>query len=57
MKRGLKTWPYAVTADERLLELDYDKVMVDVESQWQQVRILHSRRFGNVLLLDGDLSE
>ena len=57
MKRGQVIWPYAVTADERLMELDYDCVLHETQSRWQHIRIMKSREHGAVLYLDGDLSE
>ena len=57
IRRGQPIWPYAVTADERLMENDYDKTVFEKNSEWQNIRIVHSREHGNVLFLDGDLSK
>ena len=46
-----------MTADERLMELDYDCVLHETQSIWQHIRIMKSREHGAVLYLDGDLSE
>ena len=56
IKRGQRVWPYSVTADERLLEFDFDHVVFEQRSPFQLVQIYHSPTNGNVLLLDGDLS-
>ena len=57
IKRGQTVWPYSVTADERLLEFDFDRVVFEQQSPFQLVQIYHSPTNGNVLLLDGDLSK
>ena len=57
IRRGQKVWPYAVSADERLLEMDYDELLWEKKSQYQLIRIFHSKEFGNVLFLDGDSSK
>ncbi len=57
IRRGQPVWPYMVTADERLQELDYDKLVFEMDSPWQNIRIFHSKENGNVLFLDGDASE
>ena len=49
-------WPYAITADERIMELDYDKVLFETDSKWQNIKIMNSKEHGAVLFLDGDLS-
>ncbi|XP_013379057.1 spermine synthase [Lingula anatina] len=56
VRRGGKVWPYYVTADERLVEPDYDKVVYETNSSWQNIKIMHSRELGNVLVLDDDVS-
>ena len=50
-------WPYAVSADERIQEFDYDDVLYNSQSEFQKITIMHSKSNGNVLLLDGDLSK
>lgn len=47
-------WP---TADGRFVEYDIDKVVYDEESDYQNIKILHSKQFGNILILNGDISE
>ncbi|KAJ6667579.1 hypothetical protein lerEdw1_016700 [Lerista edwardsae] len=47
-------WP---TADGRLVEYDIDEVVYDEDSAYQNIKILHSKQFGNILILSGDVSE
>ncbi|KAG5193384.1 hypothetical protein MG293_005907 [Ovis ammon polii] len=47
-------WP---TADGRLVEYDIDKVVYDEDSPYQNIKILHSKQFGNILILSGDVRE
>lgn len=46
-------WP---TADGRLVEYDIDEVVYDEDSPFQNIKILHSKQFGNILILSGDVS-
>uniref|UniRef100_A0A8C9B2R5 PABS domain-containing protein n=1 Tax=Prolemur simus TaxID=1328070 RepID=A0A8C9B2R5_PROSS len=46
-------WP---TADGRLVEYDIDEVMYDEDSPYQNIKILHSKQFGNILILSGDVN-
>ncbi|KAB0357062.1 hypothetical protein FD754_001218 [Muntiacus muntjak] len=46
-------WP---RADGRLAECDIDKVVYDEDSPYQDIKILHSKQFGNVLILSGDVN-
>uniref|UniRef100_H9GSY8 PABS domain-containing protein n=1 Tax=Anolis carolinensis TaxID=28377 RepID=H9GSY8_ANOCA len=46
-------WP---TADGRLVEYDIDEVVYDEESSYQNIKILHSKQFGNILILSGDVN-
>ncbi|XP_030058115.1 spermine synthase [Microcaecilia unicolor] len=46
-------WP---TADGRLVEYDIDDVVYDEESPYQNIKILHSKQFGNILILNGDVN-
>jgi len=57
IRRGQAVWPYAVSADERLLEFDYDELVYETNSKWQNIRIYHSQQQGNALVLDGDSSK
>ncbi len=56
VRRGQPVWPYAVSADERILEMDYDRLVYEKNSSFQNIRIFHSKECGNVLILDGDAS-
>ena len=53
---GVSQWPYAVSADERIIEMDYDKLVYEKDSPYQNIRIVHSKKNGNTLFLDGDAS-
>ncbi|KAM7100225.1 spermine synthase-like [Molossus nigricans] len=46
-------WP---TADGRLVEYDMDEVVYDEDSPYQNIKILHSRQYGNILILSGDVN-
>ncbi|XP_030740539.1 spermine synthase-like [Echinops telfairi] len=46
-------WP---TADGRLVEYDIDEVLYEEDSPYQNIKILHSKQFGNVLILSGDVN-
>ncbi|XP_045446054.1 spermine synthase [Melitaea cinxia] len=43
---------YYSTSDERLLEYDIDAVVFEETSSFQKVQIVHSKSFGNMLVLD-----
>ncbi|XP_014242677.1 spermine synthase isoform X2 [Cimex lectularius] len=44
---------YYPTSDERILEYDIDEVVFEETSPYQKVQIVHSKTFGNMLILDG----
>uniref|UniRef100_A0A8W8LVZ5 PABS domain-containing protein n=1 Tax=Magallana gigas TaxID=29159 RepID=A0A8W8LVZ5_MAGGI len=46
------TWRYAYSGDNRLQERDYEEIVFEMDSKWQNIKIAKSREFGNVLLLD-----
>ncbi|ELW67576.1 Spermine synthase [Tupaia chinensis] len=46
-------WPIA---DGRLVEYDIDEVVYDEDSPYQNIKILHSKQFGNILILSGDVN-
>ncbi|GFW36489.1 spermine synthase [Trichonephila clavipes] len=52
IKRGSTVPLYFTTADERILEYDFTKVIFEDESPYQNVKILHSPTLGNCLILD-----
>lgn len=43
---------YFTSCDDRIFEYDFDKMVFDGTSQYQQVRIYHSPTLGNALFLD-----
>ncbi|XP_028620695.1 spermine synthase-like [Grammomys surdaster] len=55
VRRGAidRYWP---TADGRLVEYDIDEVVYDEDSPYQNIKILHSKQFGNILILSGDVN-
>ncbi|GCB63944.1 hypothetical protein scyTo_0014701, partial [Scyliorhinus torazame] len=46
-------WP---TADGRLVEYDIDDIVYDEDSAYQNIKIVHSKQFGNILILNGDIN-
>uniref|UniRef100_A0A3Q3JLN8 PABS domain-containing protein n=1 Tax=Monopterus albus TaxID=43700 RepID=A0A3Q3JLN8_MONAL len=54
--RGAKVDRYWPTADGRLIEYDIDRVVYEEESAYQNIKILHSQQFGNILVLNGDIN-
>uniref|UniRef100_I3JC24 Spermine synthase n=1 Tax=Oreochromis niloticus TaxID=8128 RepID=I3JC24_ORENI len=54
--RGAKVDRYWPTADGRLIEYDIDKVVYEEDSEYQNIKILHSQQYGNILVLDGDVN-
>ncbi|KAF6728811.1 Spermine synthase [Oryzias melastigma] len=54
--RGAKVDRYWPTADGRLVEYDIDKVVYEEDSPYQNIKILHSKQYGNILVLDGDVN-
>jgi len=55
IRRGSRVWPYTVTADHRLVEADWDQIICEVNSQYQNIKIVNSPTNGHVLLLDDDV--
>lgn len=43
--------------DGRFIEYDIDEIVFEEDSKYQNVRIAHSKTFGNMLILDGDPSK
>uniref|UniRef100_A0A3Q1J630 Spermine synthase n=1 Tax=Anabas testudineus TaxID=64144 RepID=A0A3Q1J630_ANATE len=54
--RGAKVDRYWPTADGRLIEYDIDGVVYEEDSAYQNIKILHSQQFGNILVLNGDVN-
>lgn len=55
--RGAQIDRYWPLADGRLVEYDIDRVVFDEVSAYQDIKIMHSKQFGNILILNGDVSE
>ncbi|KAM6986670.1 spermine synthase [Aplochiton taeniatus] len=56
LTRGAAVDRYWPTADGRLVEYDIDRVVYDEDSVYQNIKILHSQQFGNILILNGDVN-
>ncbi|KAM4620045.1 spermine synthase [Polymixia lowei] len=56
LSRGASVDRYWPTADGRLVEYDIDRVVYDRDSDYQNIKILHSQQFGNILVLNGDVN-
>ncbi|XP_006627812.2 spermine synthase [Lepisosteus oculatus] len=54
--RGAGVDRYWPTADGRLVEYDIDQVVYERDSPYQNIKILHSEQFGNILILNGDVN-
>ncbi|XP_068121757.1 spermine synthase-like isoform X2 [Hyperolius riggenbachi] len=54
--RGAEVDRYWPTADGRLVEYDIDEVVYSKDSPYQNIKILHSKQFGNILILNGDVN-
>lgn len=52
VKRGSPIPLYFTAADERILEYDFNKVVFEAESPYQNIKILYSPTLGNCLILD-----
>lgn len=58
IKRGLYDVPrYVYSSDHRILEYDYDEIIYQHKSDYQDIKILHSASLGNQLLLDNRPSQ
>uniref|UniRef100_A0A667ZIA1 Spermine synthase n=1 Tax=Myripristis murdjan TaxID=586833 RepID=A0A667ZIA1_9TELE len=56
LTRGGQVDRYWPTTDDRLIEYDIDRVVYDEDSAYQNIKILHSQQYGNILVLDGDVN-
>ncbi|XP_017273597.1 spermine synthase [Kryptolebias marmoratus] len=54
--RGATVDRYWPTADGRLMEYDIDEVVYEKDSAYQNIKIMHSKQYGNILVLDGDVN-
>ncbi|OTF79038.1 spermine synthase-like protein, partial [Euroglyphus maynei] len=52
LKRDKAVPSFFLTSDGRVLEYDFDKVLVNETTPFQNIKILHSPSLGNCLLLD-----
>ncbi|KAK2174916.1 hypothetical protein NP493_767g01000 [Ridgeia piscesae] len=57
VKRGAAFNCYFATSDNRLIEYDFDEVIYEADSPYQNVKIYHSLQFGNMLWLDNEQSD
>ena len=57
ISRGTDVPVYFPTADNRLIEYDFTRVVLEEDTPYQNVKIMHSPQYGNMLLLDDDPSE
>nr|XP_014353153.1 PREDICTED: spermine synthase [Latimeria chalumnae] len=56
LMRGESVDRYLATADGRIMEYDFDEVLYDENSPYQNIKVLHSKQYGNILILDGDVN-
>ncbi|XP_030828505.1 spermine synthase-like [Strongylocentrotus purpuratus] len=54
ISRGAAVDRYIPTADRRLVEYDFDAATFEADSEYQNVKIMHSPQYGNMLILDDD---
>ncbi|KAI3373627.1 hypothetical protein L3Q82_022221, partial [Scortum barcoo] len=54
--RGAEIDRYWPTADGRIIEYDIDRVVYEEDSEYQNIKILHSKQYGNILILNGDVN-
>lgn len=52
IKRGTPVDLYGTSSDNRLLEYDFDELLYEANSAYQNIKIVHSLSFGNLLVLD-----
>ena len=57
IQRGAKIERYYQTTDNKLIEYDFHACLVDEDSPYQNVKIMSSYQFGNVLILNNDVSK
>ncbi|XP_008331728.1 spermine synthase [Cynoglossus semilaevis] len=56
LTRGANVDRYWPTTDGRLVEYDFDQVLYEEDSAYQNIKIFHSPQFGNILVLNGDIN-
>lgn len=52
LHHGTQLARYFTSSDERVLEYNFDSVVAEVDSPYQNIKILHSNSLGNCLFLD-----
>ena len=57
IKRGAEIESIFPTTDNLLIQYDFDKCVFEEDSPYQNVKIMHSNQYGNVLILDNDVSK
>jgi len=57
IRRGEQLRRYDLSSFGALVEYDFDQLVFDKDSPYQNVRIWHSPQYGNCLVLDNDLSK
>ena len=57
IQRGQALWPYNFSVDGRLLEMDFEALVYEKNSPWQNIQIIRTRISGNALFLDGEPSQ
>lgn len=57
IRRGQALWPYSMSCDERLVEMDFEALVYEKTSPYQNICIIRQRMSGNTLFLDGDASQ
>lgn len=53
LKRGFYPVPYLGTSDSTLQEYTISQVLVDVDSQFQNIKVYKTSKYGNLMVLDG----
>ncbi|KAL9968615.1 hypothetical protein ACROYT_G020727 [Oculina patagonica] len=56
INRGADINTYYPTVDELLVQYDFDRLIYETNSPHQNIKVLHSAQFGNVLILDNDIN-
>jgi len=54
IKRGLDLNPYVQMAAGQIVEYDFQKVLFHEKTEYQDIKIMQTGQFGNMLLLDDD---
>jgi len=57
ISRGADMNTYYPTEDGLLIQYDFDRLIYETNSPHQNIKVLHSPQFGNMLILDGDISK